>query len=56
MDSIGIVAMGFGSFLMFQAIKNKQPTPIKHARDLLKRSSIPPNAPLETMQPITTTA
>ena len=44
MDSLGILAMGFGAFLMFQAVRNKQPTPIKHARDLLKRAAIPPSS------------
>jgi len=50
-DSLGIIAMGFGSFLMFEAIRNKQPTPIKRARDLLKRAT-PGSSFGQQMQPI----
>jgi predicted permease len=53
-DSLGIIAMGFGAFLMFEAVKNPQPTPVKRARDLLKRSAIPAGTTVTTAS--TTTA
>ena len=35
MDTLGIIATGVGAFLMFEAVKNKRPTPIIRARKIL---------------------
>jgi hypothetical protein len=35
MDAVGIVLMGIGGFLMFEAYKSKDPTPVVKARTVL---------------------
>ena len=55
MDSLGIIAMGFGAFLMFEAFKNQQPTPIAKARRLLKTASTPSVVASSSSSPTITT-
>jgi hypothetical protein len=35
MDAVGIVLMGIGGFLMFEAYKSKTPAPLTRARTVL---------------------
>ena len=39
MDTLGIIAIGVGAFLMFEAVKNKAPTPIVRARQILSAAN-----------------
>jgi len=39
MDTLGIVAIGIGAFLMFEAIKNQVPTPWKKATQILNAAT-----------------
>jgi hypothetical protein len=54
-DTLGIVAMGIGAYMMYEAVRNKQPEPLKKARDTLKTitpgQQIGPNPNLNTTLP-----
>jgi len=45
-DTLGIVAVGVGAFLMFEAVKNKAPTPVVKARKILAAAT--PNSSSST--------
>jgi len=38
MDAVGVVLMGFGAYLMYEAYKNKTPTPIAKATTAVNSS------------------
>ena len=55
MDTLGIVAMGIGAYMMYEAVRNKQPQPLKKARETLKvvtaGQAIAPNPNLQPTTP-----
>jgi hypothetical protein len=39
MDAVGVVLMGFGAYLMYEAYKNKTPMPIAKATQTVKQTT-----------------
>jgi len=39
MDTLGILGFAIGGYMVFEAIKNPAPTPIKNARKILGQAS-----------------